>query len=353
MTNELQYGILIKQGDDIMSAREEYKLVAEKKIEELLISLPEYMRKFDLMLAEKEEVGFRTRLQYIRCVAEFINYFSQEKRLYKLNTLNDLKAITLFDVLNWKKSLEYTSKKGKVYPASASTIATKVSAVRKFFNCFEDKLGGNPVSNVKRPKVRAKEPVVLEDGEMNILLSNVEDGVGSSRARNYQKNYYTRDMTIIYILSCTGIRITPLVGLNLEDINLKERTIKVTSKGNITSIKNLNDEVFYWLEKYYKERVEKNVNTNALFISNQNSRLGARTVRAMITKYSAGINKSVSPHVFRKTFGTRVYQEKGDIRLVADLLDHSNIQVTSQNYVLSEQEKRKEVVNNIQFINSR
>lgn len=140
------------------------------------------------------------------------------------------------------------------------------------------------------------------------------------------------------------------MGLNIEDVDLEAKTITVTSKGDVTSVKPFNDEVYEWVEKYYNQRITMNVETNALFISNQNRRINVRTVQAMIKKYSQGINKNISPHVFRKTFGTLVHQQTGDIKMVADLLDHSQIQTTSKYYVKSTQEKQKEILNNINFV---
>lgn len=333
-----------------MSARLERMLSIEEEIKETLKSLPEYMRKFDLILAEQEENSFNTRLQYIKHVAQFLDFMQQYKR-YKLKNLNDLKQIQSVDVMEWKQSLGYyKGNDGKIYPTSNATIATKISAIKKFFNCFEDKLEKNPALYIKRPKIKDKEPVIVEDDEMRLLFLNVKNGIGSHRARSHQKRYYIRDMTILYILSCTGIRIAPLVGLNIEDVDLEAKTITVTSKGDVTSVKPLNDEVYEWVEKYYNQRITMNVETNALFISNQNRRINVRTVQAMIKKYSQGINKNISPHVFRKTFGTLVHQQTGDIKMVADLLDHSQIQTTSKYYVKSTQEKQKEILNNINFV---
>lgn len=332
-----------------MTARLEQKILIEKKIKNKLEELPVFMKEFELILSEQDENQYLTRLAYIRHVSDFLEYI-ENKNNYKINTINDLKKVTEYDIMLWKRSIEYIIRDGKQYPAKNTTIATKISAIKKFFVCFEDKIGYNPSKKIKRPETKNKQTVVLHDNDFNILFDNIENGIGSNRAKAYSKKSINRDMAIIYILSCTGIRIEPLVQINIQDIDLDNHTISVTSKGNKSSIKDLNDEAYYHLCKYLEERQEMDIETNALFVSNRKQRITARAVELMIKKYSSGINKNITPHVFRKTFGTRVYNQTGDIKLVADLLDHVNIRTTSENYILTDNERVRKVVNQVNLV---
>lgn len=332
-----------------MNARLEQKLLIENKIKRKLALLPKYMEDFELILSEQEENEYITRLNYINHVSDFLKYLFVSKR-YKLNKIEELKRITEFDIMNWKRSIEYTLKDGKQYPVKNTTIATKISAIKKFFTCFEEKLGKNPAKKIKRPEIKNKQAVVLEDDEFTTIFRNMQNGVGSQRARAYSQKSLKRDMAIIYVLSCTGIRVEPLVQLNIEDLDLNNRTIVVTSKGDKSSVKDLNDEAFYVLCEYLEERKQMDIDTNALFVSNRKRRMTGRTVEKMVEKYSAGISKNITPHVFRKTFGTRVYNATGDIKLVADLLDHINIRTTSENYILKDSERTKKIVNQVNLV---
>jgi site-specific recombinase XerD len=256
--------------------------------------------------------------------------------------------IKSIDIMDWKRSLEYTTKNGKEYPTSPLTISAKLSAIRKFYGCFKNSLNVNIIADIKNPKIdngKEKEKIVLNDNEYDTLFDNLNSGVGSNRAIHHQKNYYKRDMAIINLLSDTGIRNDALVKINVSDLDLQNKTVIENSKGDKTRIKDLTDEACYYLAEYLRERLQKNVDTDALFLSNRNKRIETQTVRIMIKKYSSGINKRVTPHVFRKTCGTRLYNTTHDIVFVADVLDHSDINTTRKAYINVDKGKRKAVIN--------
>lgn len=185
---------------------------------------------------------------------------------------------------------------------------------------------------------------LLKDEDFGIIFSNINHGVGTDRQKKYQSRYRNRDMAIIIVLASTGIRSDALVSIDIEDVDLQNRTIKVTSKGDKTRVKTLTDEACYYLSKYMDERLKINSEDNALFISNRNKRITNKTIRNIVNRFSEGIDKRITPHVFRKTFGTRVYNHTGDIALVADLLDHAIIDTTRRSYVIVDTQRKKNAV---------
>jgi site-specific recombinase XerD len=162
----------------------------------------------------------------------------------------------------------------------------------------------------------------------------------------YHQRTKVRDLAILTLLLGTGIRVSECVGLDLDDVDFKNNGIKVHRKGGAEVMVYFGDEVMEALEQYMVERngtTPVDGHTNALFLSLQNKRISVRAVENLVKKYSKLVTnvKNITPHKLRSTYGTALYQETGDIYLVADVLGHKDVNTTRKHYAALEDERRR------------
>ena len=155
-----------------------------------------------------------------------------------------------------------------------------------------------------------------------------------------------RDLAIVVTLLGTGVRVTELVGLDISDLDFDNGAMRVIRKGGNEDIVYFGEEVEEMLRNYLDERLlmePEPGNENALFISQRNTRITVRSVERLVKKYaSTATVKKITPHKLRSTYGTTLYQETGDIYLVADVLGHKNVNTTRKHYAaMKEDNKRK------------
>ena len=144
----------------------------------------------------------------------------------------------------------------------------------------------------------------------------------------------------------TGIRVSECVGLDIDDVDLKNNGIKIHRKGGAEVIVYFSDEVAEAVCKYLEERMEITAvagHENALFLSMQNRRITVRAVENLVKKYSKLVTnlKNITPHKLRSTYGTSLYRETGDIYLVADVLGHKDVNTTRKHYAAIEDDRRR------------
>lgn len=148
------------------------------------------------------------------------------------------------------------------------------------------------------------------------------------------------------LLLGTGIRVSECVGLDINDVDFENNGIKILRKGGNEVIIYFGDEVREALQDYLEER--KNViaidgHNNALFLSMQKKRMSVKSVENLVKKYSRLVTKlkKITPHKLRSTYGTTLYQETGDIYLVADVLGHKDVNTTKKHYAAIEDSRRR------------
>ena len=148
------------------------------------------------------------------------------------------------------------------------------------------------------------------------------------------------------LLLGTGMRVSECVGINIKDLDFQNNAVKVTRKGGNEVFLYFGEEVRETLADYLEERQNaptKDENEDALFLSSQGKRIGVRTVQNMVKKntHRALQSKKITPHKLRSTFGTNLYQETGDIYLVADVLGHADVNTTRKHYADIEDSRRR------------
>jgi site-specific recombinase XerD len=158
-------------------------------------------------------------------------------------------------------------------------------------------------------------------------------------------------VALLTLLLGTGIRVSECVGLNLEDIDNKNRTLRVIRKGGNEALVYYGEEVAQALEAYIKGPraglQPARGHEQALFISMNLTRITTRSVERLVKKYAQLVTslKKITPHKLRSTFGTALYHETGDIYLVADALGHKDVNTTKKHYAAIDEGKRRMAAN--------
>ncbi|MBQ9114298.1 MAG: tyrosine-type recombinase/integrase [Clostridia bacterium] len=333
--------------------REKYE-----KFNEILDGLPYFCNEYFTGIDMRTSV--LTKLNYATDLAIFFDFLVHKVRGFIGKqvvdiTLKDLdEYITVTEIEYFLRYLSYYSFNGKPYRNGEKAKARKLSAVRSLFKYFynKDKLKENVTAKVATPKLHEKPIIRLDDYEVEKMLDTVEaEGKFVSKFQNsYNLNTRDRDIAIVTLFLGTGIRVSELVGISVEDLDLPNRAFKITRKGGNMSVLYFSGEVQDALEVYLDWREQRLLKAdlldkeNALFISLQNKRITVRAVENLVKKYTGVVNplKSVSPHKLRSTYGTALYRQTKDIYMVAEVLGHRDVNTTKKHYAAMDEDIKRE-----------
>lgn len=266
---------------------------------------------------------------------------------FPISILDQIKAADIEEYLNW---LKYYIKDDVEHTNNERGISRKLACLRSFYNYFfrTERITTNPAELVKMPKLHEKTIIRLDVDEVALLLDEVESGENlTKRQKAYHAQTKKRDLALMTLLLGTGIRVSECVGLDLTDVDFKNNGIKVHRKGGYEAMVYFSGEVQEVLADYIAERkkiVPAEGSANALFLSMQKKRLSVRSVENLVKKYSRLVTtlKNITPHKLRSTYGTNLYQQSGDIYLVADVLGHKDVNTTRKHYAAQEDERRRQ-----------
>ena len=203
------------------------------------------------------------------------------------------------------------------------SIQRQLSAVRGFFRFLirEGKLRHNPAVGVRAPKAAKRLPAALDVDRMLRLLER--PGGDSLLAR--------RDRAIMELFYSSGLRLAELVGLDLENLDLKDRTVRVLGKGSKERIVPVGAPARAALEVWLAARASvAPAGARAVFLGRNGRRLGARAVQLRVESWARrqGLDVRAHPHLFRHSFATHLLESSQDLRGVQELLGHANINTT-------------------------
>jgi integrase/recombinase XerC len=206
------------------------------------------------------------------------------------------------------------------------SIQRRLSALRGFFEYLirEGELKQNPAAEIRAPKAPKRLPKALDVDRMSRLLQTP----GGADA---VESLDVRDLAIMELFYSSGLRLAELVGLDLVDLDLKDRTVRVLGKGSKTRIVPVGTQAVAALQAWLRERAGlATVGENAVFVGRNGRRLGARAVQLRVAEFAkrAGIDVKVHPHLFRHSFATHLLESSQDLRGVQELLGHANISTT-------------------------
>lgn len=269
-------------------------------------------------------------------IQSFIDYLTVERGL-AANTLDsygrDLKQYCLYLEEGLKISardasrttvvayLLHLQKQGR----TTATIARRLAALKSFYQFLvqERLLADDPTADLESPKQQKKLPRVLTVKEVEVLLNQPRTLLPSGR----------RDKAMLEILYATGIRVSELVSLDVEDVNLNLGYVRCLGKGNKERIVPIGSAAIRAVSSYLeraREELLRDADERALFVNHQGKRLTRQGFWKIIKRYAreAGINKPITPHTLRHSFATHLLENGADLRSVQELLGHADISTT-------------------------
>ena len=307
------------------------------KMREVVATLPSFCKQF--FRGIQEYTSSRTRLAYAYDLRVFFEF---------IHNHNSVLA---------KMEITYYIKDGKEYTNNERGKKRKLSALKSFYNYYfcAELISTNPAALVPLPKLHEKEIIRLDADEVAILLDQVEEGENLTKNQlKYHNKTKVRDVALLTLLLGTGIRVSECVGLDIKDVDFKNNGIKIRRKGGYETVVYFGDEVADALHDYLEKRyhiVPLEGHEDALFLSMQNRRITVRAVENLVKKYASNVTglKKITPHKLRSTYGTALYQETGDIYLVADVLGHKDVNTTRKHYAALEDSRRRMAAKAVQL----
>ena len=326
------------------------------RIEEIKQFLPIYTHSYLDSCVLKYQIN--TAIAYAKDVILFFEFLQDRNPRCKSLQIKDI-PLEILGVLNAEDINEFQkymvmNDGGSGHMVSNRTLARKMATLRNFFGYMTDKgfISENPTLKAdKNRKFEENDIKRLDVDEAKRLIQAVEETKAKTdRGVARSKNTAKRDLAIVILLLNLGIRVSECAGLDLNDVNFEDNTIKIVRKGGKEAVLYMNEKIRNTLRDYIKN--ERPLLTNkpkeeALFISLKNNRLSVRSIEDMLKKFGEGakLTDRVHPHKLRRTFGTRLYNSSGDIYMVADVLGHKDVNTTVKHYAAVDEEHRKSVAN--------
>lgn len=316
-----------------MKGRMENDVKKAEKIRRILIDAPSYMEDYLISMSDKT---MGSKLVYIRYILDFLDWLSSTAQI-NVKREEEFKLVKPSMV---SKYLEFAGE-GK----GNSIKASRYYAISNFFKFlyFESYIDVNPCDRVPAPKNKELPKIVAMNKEE---VKEVEKKILEIGKGKWGK----RDLAIFMLGVTTGLRVTAISEINIEDINFEERKIRVVEKGKITKDIEIGDKVCQIIKEWILERNDLIDNDwGPLFISNQRTRISTQTIRRMMQKYTVGLNKHITPHKMRSTCATILCEETGNVFLAQNVLGHKSPRTTMRyaEFTKQQQKKATNVMNSI------
>ena len=303
-----------------MNGKLEKMIIADKKMTEKLKSKPPILTEFYYDMKD-EDKSYTTINNYIDHVIHFMNFITNDR--YKREFY---KKVTSSDVKRYMNSIKRKEVDGEVVEVGDEIRAARWSSLNAFFKFLKNNgyVEENPVEKTKRPRAKVEHVVTyLDKDEINGLLEKVKEDATPMFA--------SRDLCIISLGITTGLRVSALCNINVNDVDFRENRIKVIEKGNKTRYIHFGEKTKNLIEDCIKDRDRyfSDADTDALFVSRNHNRISTSMVRILLSKYVDGVtDKHITPHKLRASCATNLYQTTGDLLLTSKILGHENIQTT-------------------------
>ena len=327
------------------------------KLRQVLATLPPFCK--DYFRAIDTTTTAKTRISYAYDIRIFFQFLLDENPAFKDHAMTDftvdvLDQIKAVDLEEYQEYLKLYQSGDKTETNGERGLKRKISVLRSFYAYYykREMIHTNPTVLIDVPKIHEKSIIRLDTDEVAMLLDYIEhcgDTLTGQKRVFYEKTK-ERDLAIVTLLLGTGIRVSECVGLDIEDVDFKNNGIKVTRKGGNEMVVYFGPEVEKALKRYLEVRegiTPLAGHEHALFYSAQRKRIGVQAVENMVKKYSRQITttKKITPHKLRSTYGTALYQETGDIYLVADVLGHKDVNTTKKHYAAIDEDRRRSAAN--------
>ena len=257
-----------------------------------------------------------TIFAYRRDITAFIDYCGTE----------DINLVTRLHISSYIMDLKENG-------ISPSSIARKISALKSFFKwaCANEFLKSNPISSIEPAKLPKRLPKVLTMNDINIIV--------------HQNLTLTQKIIVELLYSC-GLRVTELCDLNINNINLKSKHIICRGKGDKERIIPFGKYALNIIEEYLEQRniilKEQGINSHSLLFNENGRKMTRQDVYRIIRELGKILRKEISPHTLRHTFATHLLENGADLRVVQELLGHSDV-ATTQLYTHISKKRLKDI----------
>lgn len=297
-----------------------------RKNENLVVYVDKFLYYEEVILGK----SFNTIRGYRRDLLQFMEYLEEYEEIHNFEEIEMMTFRSFIAYLNSPKRLEKdentkdVKKKAKLKPVSKRSINRKISALRTFFKYLQEikVIETNKASYINVPKFEKELPNVINRDDLNRLRHVIST----------EKITGIRDRLIIELLYSSGLRSIELINLSEFIIDIEEREIRVIGKGNKERITFFSENAKKWLIKYIEEKKKQyaNYTREVLIVNSKGKKLTTRSLRRLISAHAheAGIEKEITPHVFRHSFATELLNNGVDIRYLQELLGHSSIAAT-------------------------
>ena len=328
------------------------------KLRELLKTMPPFCR--DYFRGIEPTTTAKTRIGYGYDIRTFFRFLLAQNPMFHhvemtQIRLQDLEQLQPVDIEEYLEYLKYYTYEGQVFTNDERGIKRKFASLRSFFLYYQkrDLIKNNPTVVVDMPKLHDREIIRLDPDEVSELLDLVErggDNLSGMKKVYYEKNK-CRNIAIFTLFLGTGIRVSECVGLDIEDVDFRNNRIRIIRKGGKEEYVYFGTEVADALKNYImEERVHikaKEGHEHALFYSIQKRRISVQGVENLVNQYTSQITtfKHITPHKLRSTYGTALYQQTGDIYLVAEVLGHNDVNTTRKHYAAMDDAQKRSAAN--------
>lgn len=340
----------------------EKKKTQTLKLRELITQLPGFAA--DYIHSKEVTTQTSTLISYSYDLLTFFRFLIQANPALKGQTPKDLplsvlNQITSEDIVEYQRYLELNVQ-GEPHENGKKAIARKMAPLRGMFQYHYERkyIQDNPMILVKLPKMKKDKNIVrMNNHEVQAIYEAIEHGTATmtDRQRKYCLKTQKRDLALLTLMLGTGIRVSECNGLDITDIDFIVNSLTIVRKGGGQDVLYFGEEIHDVLLDYVN--TERELITpvegqeNALFYSLQGRRMSVDAIENLVKKYARMVvpNKKITPHKLRSTYGTALYRATGDIRLVADVLGHENINTTIDYYAAIEDEHKRQAADAVSF----
>ena len=286
--------------------------------------MQQYLNEYINYLKFEKRYSAHTVIAYQEDLNQFINFYES------YCSDNSWELVTNKDVRSWIANMVENKQ-------SSRTVNRKLSCIKSFYLFLNKKnlFSKNPAKLVVAPKNKKSLPKFIEEKQINFLIDEIDFSNDFEGIRNH---------LIVSLFYYTGMRLSELIGLKEDSLDIKESKIKVLGKRNKERIIPLHREVIELIEQYLKARqIQLNSEkTSYLFITNKNKKLYPKLVYNIVNKSIAQVStiEQKSPHILRHTFATHMLNTGADLNAIKELLGHANLAAT-QVYTHNSFEKLK------------
>lgn len=267
-------------------------------------------------------------------IADFIHYLNVERGLAKATQTSYQQDLITFSAwLAARKRRTFPEEFGTIQSFLKEQNATKapasvsrmISALRKFYRFLlrEGAISADPMTKIDTPKRAQHLPATLSSQEVDALMAKPDT----------DKPLGLRDRAIFELMYATGLRVSEVVDLRLDQLHLAMNLLQVTGKGDKERLVPISPQATQWVDRYLQEarpKLLKRVQPKNVFVNFHGGPMTRQGIWKNLKTYiaSIGIEKDVTPHTLRHSFATRLLENGADLRVVQELLGHSDISTT-------------------------